>query len=74
MVADFLLLHLTFPGGNNCGYDFVAVYAGNSSDGRLLGKFCGRTAPQPVMALGPMYIQFWTDGSITGGGFRAYYR
>ena len=63
-----------FVGGNNCGYDFLAVYAGNSSEGRLLGKFCGTTAPQPVSSLGQMYIQFWTDASVLGGGFRAAYR
>ncbi|KAH3692443.1 hypothetical protein DPMN_194284 [Dreissena polymorpha] len=56
-----------------CIYDFIAVYEGNSSNGRMLGKFCGSTAPQPVSALGPMYVQFWTDRSRAGRGFRAQY-
>ena len=60
--------------GSNCAYDYIAVYQGNSSSGSLLGKFCGTTAPQAVSSLGQMYIEFWTDASIVGGGFRAAYR
>ncbi|XP_053408750.1 cubilin-like isoform X2 [Mercenaria mercenaria] len=59
--------------GRNCGYDWVAVYAGNNSNSRLLGKYCGTTAPQPVSSLGQMHIQFWTDGSVVRTGYRAHY-
>lgn len=59
--------------GMNCGYDYVAVYEGTNSSGRLIGKFCGTTAPSPLSALGAMYIQFWTDSSVVRGGFRAMY-
>ena len=67
-------LLITISAGNNCGYDYIAVYQGNSSNGRLLGKFCGNTAPQPLSAIGQMFIQFYTDGSVNADGWRASYR
>jgi hypothetical protein len=63
-----------FTGGRNCRYDWVAVFAGNNSNSRQLGKFCGNTVPQALSSLGQMFIQFWTDGSVVRKGFRAYYR
>ena len=71
--SNILWLIGFFTAGRNCRYDFVAVYAGNTSDSRGLGKFCGNTAPQPLSSLGQMYIQFWTDGSVVRKGFRAMY-
>nr|KAG5692366.1 hypothetical protein BaRGS_007979 [Batillaria attramentaria] len=61
-------------GGNNCPFDYIRVFGGNSSSAAQLGRFCGRTVPQPVHSLGSMYIQFWTDRSISAIGFKAYYR
>ena len=58
-----------------CKFDYVAVYSGfNESDARIMGKFCGKTAPQPMSALGNMIVRFKTDATVGGVGFLANYR
>ncbi|PVD35988.1 hypothetical protein C0Q70_02958 [Pomacea canaliculata] len=61
-------------GGTSCPYDYVQVFAGNSSSSPLQGRFCGNVAPQPVNALHSMHIRFWTDSSVVASGFQATYR
>ncbi|XP_069122184.1 cubilin-like [Argopecten irradians] len=56
-------------GGSSCPYDYLQAFAGNSSSGRRLGRFCGTTVPQPISSLGMMFLQFRTDLSIIGRGF-----
>ncbi|CAH1775425.1 unnamed protein product [Owenia fusiformis] len=59
--------------GFECRYDYIEVFAGNSTDTGSLGKFCGATPPQPFSSLGQMLIIFHTDSSITDRGFKAEY-
>ncbi|XP_053373742.1 deleted in malignant brain tumors 1 protein-like isoform X2 [Mercenaria mercenaria] len=59
--------------GNDCRFDWVAVYAGNNANSLLLGKYCDKTVPLPIRSLGQMHIQFWTDSSVVYTGFRAHY-
>ncbi|XP_041372182.1 cubilin-like [Gigantopelta aegis] len=59
--------------GGRCNYDSVQMFAGNDTSGRRLGRFCGTTVPQPVSALGTMYMQFWTDATVVMKGFKIKY-
>ncbi|XP_074652971.1 cubilin-like [Tubulanus polymorphus] len=57
---------------SGCIYDSVSVYASNQTGtGRLLGQFCGKTAPQPVSSLGVMSVRFKSDPHLTAAGFKA---
>jgi hypothetical protein len=68
-----------FLGGNNCPFDFIRVFQGvnrssaviGSAPSSQLGRFCGTSVPDPLIALGAMHVQFWTDASITNTGFSA---
>ncbi|NWX82451.1 CUBN protein, partial [Nothoprocta pentlandii] len=58
-----------------CNFDYLAVFDGNSSSAKLLGKFCGNQIPQPVRSSGnTMYVKLRTDSSLQGGGFLAKYK
>ncbi|NXY67496.1 CUBN protein, partial [Glareola pratincola] len=58
-----------------CNFDYLAVYDGNSSSAKQLGKFCGNQIPEPIRSSGDsMYVKLRTDGSLRGGGFLAKYK
>ncbi|KAM9307917.1 neuropilin-1 [Gastrophryne carolinensis] len=57
-----------------CKYDFVEVYDGENSGGRLLGKFCGKIAPPALLSHGPsLFIRFVSDYETHGAGFSIRY-
>ena len=54
------------------GYDYLKVYAGQSSAGSLLTTLSGTSLPPPVaVPPGGMYIVFHSDHSVEGSGFEA---
>ncbi|XP_040403063.1 cubilin [Cygnus olor] len=58
-----------------CNFDYLAVYDGNSSNAKQLGKFCGNQIPQLIRSSGDsVYIKLRTDSSLRGGGFLAKYK
>ncbi|NWR90257.1 CUBN protein, partial [Furnarius figulus] len=58
-----------------CNFDYLAVYDGNSSNARQLGKFCGNQIPPLIHSSGDnVYVKLRTDGSLQGGGFLAKYK
>uniref|UniRef100_A0A8C9LFB5 Cubilin n=1 Tax=Pavo cristatus TaxID=9049 RepID=A0A8C9LFB5_PAVCR len=58
-----------------CNFDYLAVYDGNSSNAKQLGKFCGNQIPQLISSSGDsVYIKLRTDSSVHGGGFLANYK
>ncbi|XP_062489682.1 cubilin isoform X1 [Pezoporus occidentalis] len=58
-----------------CDFDYLAVYDGNSSNARQLGKFCGSQIPQLIRSSGEnVYVKLRTDSSLQGGGFLATYK
>jgi hypothetical protein len=58
-----------------CKFDYVAIYDGfNESDAKLVGKFCGKKAPQPMSSLANMIVRFKTDATVGDVGFLANYR
>ncbi|XP_037084279.1 tolloid-like protein 2 [Pollicipes pollicipes] len=53
-----------------CTYDHISVYDGDSADHVLLGNFCGAKAPHPITASrNEMYMTFTSDGSVQRKGF-----
>ncbi|KAJ8670674.1 hypothetical protein QAD02_001933 [Eretmocerus hayati] len=55
-----------------CAYDHVAIYDGDSPDSESLGRFCGNKEPHPILATGhQMYMVFKSDTSIQKLGFLA---
>ncbi|XP_068600196.1 procollagen C-endopeptidase enhancer a [Brachionichthys hirsutus] len=58
-----------------CRFDYVAFFNGGAKDdSRLIGKFCGDQAPQPIVTAGNvLLVQFVSDLSVTSDGFLARY-
>ncbi|XP_008211528.1 bone morphogenetic protein 1 [Nasonia vitripennis] len=55
-----------------CAYDHVAIYDGDSPDSTSLGRFCGNKEPHPILATGnQMFMVFKSDTSIQKQGFFA---
>lgn len=52
----------------------MKVYNGILSDSPIIGRYCGDTPPPVVESSGnTMKVVFWTDGSVSNGGFSARY-
>ncbi|XP_040907603.1 procollagen C-endopeptidase enhancer a [Toxotes jaculatrix] len=58
-----------------CRFDYVAFFnGGERDDSRLIGKYCGDQAPQPIITSGNvLLVQFVSDLSVTSDGFLAHY-
>ncbi|XP_059207653.1 procollagen C-endopeptidase enhancer a [Centropristis striata] len=58
-----------------CRFDYVAFFnGGEKDDSRLIGKYCGDQAPQPIITTGNvLLVQFVSDLSVTSDGFLAHY-
>ncbi|XP_019714389.1 procollagen C-endopeptidase enhancer a [Hippocampus comes] len=58
-----------------CRFDYVAFFnGGEKDDSRLIGKYCGDQAPQPITTSGNvLLVQFVSDLSVTSDGFLATY-
>ena len=58
----------------NCSFDHVAVYDGNSTDSPLLLLHCGQNLPDPSVISSSgnqMYLRLKADDSISSKGFKA---
>ncbi|XP_071316921.1 procollagen C-endopeptidase enhancer a [Trachinotus anak] len=58
-----------------CRFDYVAFFnGGENDDSRLIGKYCGDQAPEPIITSGNvLLVQFVSDLSVTSDGFLAHY-
>ncbi|KRT83831.1 EGF-like domain containing protein, partial [Oryctes borbonicus] len=55
-----------------CSYDHIAFYDGDSPEANMLGRFCGSKMPHPIVATGnQMYMVFKSDASVQRKGFQA---
>lgn len=55
-----------------CAYDHIALYDGNSADSHSLGRFCGSKLPHPLSSTtNSMYMIFNSDASVHRKGFYA---
>uniref|UniRef100_A0A1I8B1I3 Cubilin n=1 Tax=Meloidogyne hapla TaxID=6305 RepID=A0A1I8B1I3_MELHA len=60
---------------DDCDFDNVRVfdtYTDDNEHGQLLGKFCGKALPPPLISnTGQMAVVFISDRSVSGSGFSA---
>lgn len=56
-----------------CAYDRLSAYQGNNSASQPLGRFCGTQNSTPIVSKSNLFMQFRTDGSIGGSGFKINY-
>lgn len=57
-----------------CVYDHIVIYDGDSTDSITLGRFCGTKEPHPILATSnQMYMVFKSDASVQRKGFLATY-
>lgn len=55
-----------------CAYDHIVLYDGDTSDMHTLGRFCGSKLPHPILASGnQMLMVFKSDASVQRKGFLA---
>ncbi|XP_028288640.1 cubilin [Parambassis ranga] len=72
MDLKFNTFHL--EASSSCRYDYVAVYDGQDTLAPLLGKFCGSVLPPNLRSsTDQLFIEFRTDASVSGIGWRAVY-
>uniref|UniRef100_A0A8D3A256 Neuropilin n=1 Tax=Scophthalmus maximus TaxID=52904 RepID=A0A8D3A256_SCOMX len=58
----------------DCKYDYVEVYNGGDELSPMLGKFCGKIAPSPIISSGSqLLIKFLSDYETHGAGFSVRY-
>uniref|UniRef100_A0A8C6M041 Neuropilin n=1 Tax=Nothobranchius furzeri TaxID=105023 RepID=A0A8C6M041_NOTFU len=58
----------------DCKYDYVEVYNGGDEMSPMLGKFCGKIAPSPIISSGgQLLIKFVSDYETHGAGFSVRY-
>ena len=57
-------------GANDCEYDYVKVYDGDTEAAPLMGKFCGTNLPPVLQSTDIfLYITFGSDATINAGGY-----
>ncbi|KAJ4427739.1 hypothetical protein ANN_25392, partial [Periplaneta americana] len=72
-------VHLTFltfevEDEQDCGYDFVEVYAGLDASGPSYGRFCGNSNPTDIISMNEaLLVRFRSDDTIVNKGFSAAY-
>nr|CAH8868680.1 unnamed protein product [Trichobilharzia regenti] len=58
-----------------CTYDYLRIFDGADTKGKLLGGFCGRTLPNTFLSnSGQLYLQFVSDDTVGSKGFQAQYQ
>ena len=55
-----------------CAYDHLEVFDGETEKSPILGRLCGNKIPEPLVATGnKMFVQFVSDASVQRKGFQA---
>ncbi|XP_071348525.1 cubilin-like isoform X22 [Trachinotus anak] len=58
----------------DCKHDYVEVYNGGDQLSPLLGRFCGKITPSPIISSGnQLLIKFVSDNETQGAGFSVHY-
>lgn len=72
--SHHLRLFLSSSPPFSCRYDYVEVYNGGEEHAPMLGKFCGKIAPSPIISSGAqLLIKFVSDYETHGAGFSVRY-
>ncbi|XP_067933137.1 atrial natriuretic peptide-converting enzyme-like [Watersipora subatra] len=62
-------------GSRSCRHDSVSIYEGKVSFNTLIGRYCGQSAPAPIVSTGnKLVVQFISDDIISKKGFKATWR
>ncbi|MEQ2283814.1 Neuropilin-1a, partial [Ameca splendens] len=65
---------ILYPLFYSCRYDYLEVYNGGNELSSMLGKFCGKIAPSPIISSGgQLLIKFVSDYETHGAGFSVRY-
>lgn len=55
-----------------CAYDHLEVFDGETEKSPILGRLCGNKIPDPLVATGnKMFLRFISDASVQRKGFQA---
>ena len=55
-----------------CVYDHIVIYDGDSPESHILGRFCGSKEPYPISSTGnEMLMVFKSDETVRKQGFLA---
>ncbi|XP_060155630.1 tolloid-like protein 1 isoform X4 [Globicephala melas] len=55
-----------------CAYDHLEVFDGETEKSPILGRLCGNKIPEPLVATGnKMFVRFVSDASVQRKGFQA---
>ncbi|KAL1024015.1 hypothetical protein UPYG_G00050330 [Umbra pygmaea] len=55
-----------------CAYDHLEAFDGDSDSAAILGRLCGSQTPDPLVSTGnKMYLRFISDASVQRKGFQA---
>uniref|UniRef100_A0A087XPJ8 Metalloendopeptidase n=1 Tax=Poecilia formosa TaxID=48698 RepID=A0A087XPJ8_POEFO len=55
-----------------CAYDHLEAFDGDSDAAAILGRLCGNKIPEPLVSTGnKMYLRFISDASVQRKGFQA---
>uniref|UniRef100_A0A8D3CDY9 Metalloendopeptidase n=1 Tax=Scophthalmus maximus TaxID=52904 RepID=A0A8D3CDY9_SCOMX len=55
-----------------CAYDHLEAFDGDSDTAAILGRLCGSKVPEPLVSTGnKMYLRFISDASVQRKGFQA---
>ncbi|XP_041361988.1 neuropilin-1-like [Gigantopelta aegis] len=73
LVINLDVEYSSIESSSTCSYDYVIVYDGSSASSLRLSRFCGYSNPSLVSTGGVVFINFISDGSIEGNGFRIRY-
>ena len=74
VTLNFTEFNLEESGSEGTIYDAVSVYDGTSDSAPLLGVFTGSNIPSSITSSsGSMFINFYSDPSVTKEGWTAYY-
>ena len=61
---------INIENGQSCKYDYLQIRDQDAS-GKELGKYCGRTLPQPIISTNnQLFIHFHSDDQQTRTGFK----
>ena len=63
--------HFEMEHNQECSYDHVELYDGNSADSSILGRYCGTKVPDPILASSNrLFMRFYSDTTVQRTGFQ----
>lgn len=58
----------------DCSYDHIVLYDGDSTDSYMMGRYCGSKPPYPIISnANQLYMVFKSDSSVQRKGFLAHH-